>query len=36
MKPVRAGRYRLEALGDASRAVFKEANGQRNHLVHRY
>lgn len=27
---------RLEALGDASRAVLKEANGLRNHLIHRY
>jgi uncharacterized protein YutE (UPF0331/DUF86 family) len=27
---------RLEALGDASRAALKEANGLRNHLVHRY
>ncbi|OPY50496.1 MAG: hypothetical protein A4E49_02714 [Methanosaeta sp. PtaU1.Bin112] len=27
---------RLEVLADASRAVLKEANGLRNHLVHRY
>jgi uncharacterized protein YutE (UPF0331/DUF86 family) len=27
---------RLEVLEDASRAVLKEANGLRNHLIHRY
>lgn len=27
---------RLEVLADASRAVLKEANGLRNHLIHRY